>query len=96
LKEGETFIEVTTEPVMFVKDQHWYEIEVFIFADKTKQNKLGVHHQIVRAIDSDLAPPPTPQYKIYLKKSQLDRDEKTIPIYENATTKQTEPNISGF
>jgi hypothetical protein len=54
LQEGQHIIDVTTEPVMFVKDKQWYEIEVFIFSDKTKQTKLGVHYQMVKAVDSEL------------------------------------------
>jgi tetratricopeptide (TPR) repeat protein len=94
LKEGENVIEVTTEPVMFVKDQQWYEIEVFIFADKTKQTKLGVHHQLVKALDSDLEPPSIPQYKTYLEKLKPDTSGKPIPIQDGTTKK--EPNMSGL
>jgi len=40
-----------TSPPNLVRDTNkWYEVVIDIFADEQKQNKIGVHHQLVYAV----------------------------------------------
>ncbi len=47
-------IEVTSEAVHGVKLHEFYEVRVYIYNNRERETKLAVHHQLVRAEDSDV------------------------------------------
>jgi len=47
-------IEVTSEVVSAIHLHEFYEVRVYIYNNRDKETKLAVHHQIVRAEDSDV------------------------------------------
>jgi tetratricopeptide (TPR) repeat protein len=47
-------IEVTSEVVSGIKLHEFYEVKVYIYNNRERETKLAVHHQLVRAEDSDV------------------------------------------
>jgi hypothetical protein len=55
VKEGdEESVEVASDAISGLKLHEFYEVRVFIYNNRDKETKLGVHHQLVPADDSDV------------------------------------------